>query len=74
MRKIGEVNPVNYHKMCIYYDSETDRNRYVLIEEWYELTEYGRKKRRKQIARYSDLGSCVCLIEMTVLHHNEVER
>lgn len=66
MKKIGEVNPMNCMTMTVYYDDKVECNPYRVYQEW-----YAPRKRRIQIGRYADLGSCMWTITNCILENNE---
>lgn len=74
MTKIAEIQPKGVVKMVVYYDSKAKNNPYRIYAEGYELSNYGLKKRRKQVNRYSDLLSCALVMAQYAKEHNEEGR
>lgn len=74
MTKIAEIRPSGVPKMVVYYDDKAKNNPYRIYAEGYELTNYGLRKRRKQVNRYADLFSCALAMTQYAKEHNEEKR
>ena len=74
MKKIGELQPKSADTVTIYYDDKADTNPYRVCREWNDIAPYGIVHRRKQIARYADLYSCVFVMLGHAKEHNEEGR
>ena len=60
--------------MVIYYDSKDEHNPYKVVSEWNELTTAGIRRRRRMVAKYADLFSCVVQLYQYTMAHNEERR
>lgn len=74
MTKIGEVHPAGVAALKIVYDGKAKTNPYRVYQEWLEPGPYGLRKRRKLIAKYADLLSCMTVLMHYVEAHNEERR
>ena len=75
MNKIGEINPKNTHKITVYYDGKAKSNPYRVYEEFkaYNKDLY-LTDRKRLVAKYADLHSCVALMAQYTMEHNEESR
>lgn len=76
MTKIGEVHPAGVAALKIVYDGKAKTNPYRVYQEWLEPGPYGwgLRKRRKVVAKYADLLSCMIFLTHYVEAHNEERR
>lgn len=65
MRKIGELKPLNYHGTIeIFYDEKAKYDPFRVYLKYFDFKEDGRlAKRKRMLAKYGNLGSCVCYMQ-----------
>ena len=74
MIKIGEVFPAGVPALKVYYNETAKQNPYRVVQEWKEPGTYGLRDRRKTIAKYADLYSCMLVLTRYCEAHNEERR
>ena len=74
MRKIAEIHPKNCESIKVYYDEKAVVNPYRVYFNWKKYTPRGLMDRKKQVARYADLASCMRLMYERILAFNEEGR